>query len=68
MVFDKKMLEMDSNDVYVIKGILIQGQNIGVLDVENKPVTFIINFLLFYYNIVRVKIKTVILNLFSANL
>ena len=68
MVFDKKMLEMDSNDVYVIKGILIQGQNIRVLDVEDKPVTFIINFLLFYYNIVRVKTKTVILNLFSANL
>ena len=38
MVFDKKMLEMDSNDVYVIKGILIQGQNIRVLDVEDKPV------------------------------
>ena len=68
MVFDKKMLEMDSNDVYVIKGILIQGQNIRVLDVEDKPVTFIINFLLFYYNIVRVKTKTAILNLFSANL
>ena len=68
MGFDKKMLEMDSNDVYVIKGILIQGQNIRVLDVEDKPVTFIINFLLFYYNIVRVKTKTAILNLFSANL
>ena len=45
MVFDKKMLEMDSNNVRVKGGILIKGQNIRVLDVENKPVILIINFL-----------------------